>query len=131
MSSKDVTAAQTGFCAIRPTADNDPNLEDPRYAISKFFAKANGDSLDQIVDHFRSTCRIIKERWRSYAATVNTSRNALRKEERRPQLAAAGAAMAETETASPLVNQLPPKRIPTAQRSWMGQCGKMKAHWIG
>ena len=45
-SSKEVTAAWTAFCAVRPAADNDPNLEDPRHAIPKCLAEANWDSLD-------------------------------------------------------------------------------------
>ena len=61
-SSKDVTTAWTAFCAIRPTVDNDPNLEDPRHAIPKCLVVANEKSLDQVVDHLRSTCGIIKER---------------------------------------------------------------------
>ena len=60
--SKDVTAAWTAFCTVRSTADNDPNLEDSRYAISKCLAKANEDSLGQVVHHLlRSACGIIKE----------------------------------------------------------------------
>ena len=65
----DVTAAWTAFCAIRPVADNHPNLSDPRHVIPKCLAEANEDSLDQVVDHLRSTCSIIKGRRRSHAAT--------------------------------------------------------------
>ena len=85
-SSTDVTAAWTAFCAIRPAADNDPNLEGPRHVIPKRLAKANKDSLDQVVDHLRSICSIIKGRRRSHAATANARRNACRKQERRRQL---------------------------------------------
>ena len=60
-SSKDANAARIVFCAIRPTADNTPNLEDPRHAIPKCLTEANKDSLDQMVDHLRSTCGIIEE----------------------------------------------------------------------
>ena len=55
-SSKDVAAAWTAFCAIRPPAYSDPNPDDPRHVISKCLAEANEDSLDQVVDHFCSTC---------------------------------------------------------------------------
>ena len=58
---KGVTAAWTAFCAIRPTADNDPNLEDPRHAIPKCLAEANEDSLDQVVDHLCFVCGTIQE----------------------------------------------------------------------
>ena len=110
--SKDVTAAWTAFCAIRTTADNDPNLEDPRHFISKCLTEANEDSLDQVVDHLRSTLRITEEKRRSHAATVNASRNAFRKEKRQRQLAEAGAKMAEAGTTSALVNKPPPNLQP-------------------
>ena len=106
-SSKDVTAAWTAFCAIRRTADNDPNLEDPRHVIPKCLAEANKDSLDQVANHLRITCRIFKERRQSHAAIVHTSRKALRKEERRRQLVAAGATIARAETAPASANQPP------------------------
>ena len=106
-SSKDATAAWTAFCAIRPTVDNDPNPEDPRHVLPKCLAEANEDSLDQVVHHLRSTCRIIKEHRRSHAATVNANRKALRKQGRRRQLAAVGATLAGTETALASTNQPP------------------------
>ena len=98
-SSKNVIAVWTAFCAIGPVADNDPNLEDPRHAIPKCLAEANGDYLDQAVDHLCSTCSIFKGRQRSLAATVNARRIGSRKEERRRQLVVARAAIAGTETA--------------------------------
>ena len=96
-SSKDVTAAWTSFCAVRPPADNGPNPE---------------ESLDQVVDHSRSICWTIKKRRRSHATTVNTSRNALRKEKRRRQQAAAEAAIAGTETVPAPASQPPSNRQP-------------------
>ena len=117
-SSKDVTAAWTSFCAVRPPADNAPNPDDPRHVILKCLAEANEDSLDQVADHLRSICWTIKERRRSNAATVNTSRNALRKEERRRQQAVTEAAIARTETApapasQPSSNRQPGEEFPT------------------
>ena len=37
MSSKDVTAARTALCAIRPTTNNKPSLEGPRHTILKLY----------------------------------------------------------------------------------------------
>ena len=59
-SSKDVTAAWIAFCAIRPTADDYPNLKDPRHTFPQCLAETKEDSLDQVVDHLRITCRIVK-----------------------------------------------------------------------
>ena len=61
-SSKDITAAWISFCAVRPPADKNPNLDDPRHAIPKCLAKPNKDSLDQVVDHLHRVCWTIKER---------------------------------------------------------------------
>ena len=111
-SSKHITAASTYFCALRSPADNDPNPGKPRHVIPKCRAEANKDSLEQVVDHLRSICWTIKKRWRDYAATVNASWNALRKEERRRQQAAVEAAIAGAETAPAPTSQTPSKRQP-------------------
>ena len=94
----------------------DPNLDDLRHVISECLAEANEDSLDQAVDH-RSTCMITKERRRSHAATVNASRNALRKEERRRQRAATEATIAGTETSPAPATQLPSNLRPGRESS--------------
>ena len=49
MSSKDITAAWTSFCAVRPPAENDTNLDDPRHVIPKCLDEANEDSLDLFI----------------------------------------------------------------------------------
>ena len=110
--SKDVTAAWTAFCAVRPTADIDLNPNYSRHVIPNCLAEANEDSMDRVIDHLRSTCWTMKEGRRSHAATVNTSRNALRKEERRRQQAAAEAAIAGTKTAPAPASQPPSSRQP-------------------
>ena len=61
-SPKDVTAAWTAICTVRPPTDNGTNPDDPRYVIAKCVAEANEDSLDQGFDHLRSICWTIKER---------------------------------------------------------------------
>ena len=110
-SSKDITAAWTSFCAVRPLADDGPDPDNPR-RIPKCFAEANEDSLDQVVDHLYSTCWRTKERRRSRAATVNAQRNALRKLERRRQQAATETATAGTETVPTQASQPPSDRQP-------------------
>ena len=121
-SSKDITAAWTSFCAIRPPTDNDPNPDDPRHVIPKCLVEANKDSPDQVVDHLYSVCWTTKERRRSHVAIVTASRNYLRKEERWRQQATAEAAIAGPETApasasKPSSNQQPGEEFPTANQT--------------
>ena len=111
-SSKDITAAWTPFCTVRPPADKDPDPDNPRHVIPKCLAEANEDSLDQVVDHLHSICWTIKERRRSHAATVDTRRNALCKQERQRQQAAAEAAIAGTEMVPALASQPPSDQQP-------------------
>ena len=119
---KDIAAAWTPFCAVRPPVDNDPDHDDPRHVIPKCLAKANEDSLDQVVDHLHSICCTIKERRRSHAATVNVRRNAPRKQERRREHAAADAAIAGVETlpapaSQPHADQQPGEESPTPNQT--------------
>ena len=107
--SKDITAAWTSFCAVRPPADSGPDLDNIR-RIPKCLAEATEDSLNQVVDHLHSTCWKTKDRRRSHAATVNAKRNALRKLERRRQQAATETATAGTETVPALASQQPSDR---------------------
>ena len=104
-SSKDITAAWTSFCAVRLPAAKDLDTDDPRHVIPKCLAEAYEDSLDQVVDHLHRICWTIKERRRSHADTVDAKRNALRKQERHRQQAAAEAAIAGTETVPALASQ--------------------------
>ena len=120
-SSKDITAAWTSFCAVRPPADSDPDPDNPR-RIPRCSAKANEDSLDQVVDHLHGTCSKTKERRRSRAATVNAKRNALRKLERRRLQAATKTATAGTETvpalaSQPLSDRQPEKKCPNPNQT--------------
>ena len=110
-SSKNITAAWTSFCAVRPPADDGPDPDNPQ-RIPKYFAEASEDSLDQVVDYLHITCWKTKERRRSRAATVNAKRNTLRKLERRRQQAATETATAGTETVPTLVSQPPSDRQP-------------------
>ena len=76
-----------------------------------------------MLDHLRSTCRIIKERRQRHASIVNASRNARRKEEQRRQLVVAGAAIAGTETSLAPVNQPPPNLRPERESPASTQTG--------
>ena len=115
-SSKDITAAWTYFCAVRPPADSGPDPDNPR-CIPKCFAEAKEDSLGQVVDHLHSTCWKTKERRRSRAATVDAKRNVLRKLERRRQQAVTETATAGTETVPALASQPPLDRQPEKESS--------------